>query len=37
MPNLQVNVVPIYEKKALGEDVVDGGPNREHNTLRNAS
>lgn len=36
-PNLQVNMVPIQEQKVLGEDAVDGGPNREHKTLRNAS
>lgn len=36
-PNLQVNVMPIQEQKALGEDVVDGGSNREHKTLRNDS
>jgi len=36
-PNLQVEVALIQKHEALGEDVVDGKPSKEHEALRHIS
>jgi hypothetical protein len=36
-PNLQVEVALIQKHEALGEDMVDGKPSKEHEVLRHIS